>query len=120
MRLSRLLYISYFFCFFFFFSSRRRHTSSLRDWSSDVCSSDLRAPRNCTSPRAARAFAANVSVVKCAMNISLPAAKGLGRGVRTTRQIPHFIPPPKRRGSFFSSRCQQFGEMHHAHFQARS
>src|SRR5438874_6123840 len=25
----------------FFFSSRRRHTISLRDWSSDVCSSDL-------------------------------------------------------------------------------
>src|SRR2546421_9237209 len=39
----------YFFCFyqylsilfFFFFSSRRRHTRSDRDWSSDVCSSDL-------------------------------------------------------------------------------
>src|SRR5215469_18044459 len=29
----------YFLCFFF--SSRRRHTRSLRDWSSDVCSSDL-------------------------------------------------------------------------------
>src|SRR3989440_5005701 len=27
--------------FFFFFSSRRRHTISDRDWSSDVCSSDL-------------------------------------------------------------------------------
>src|SRR5699024_11658327 len=26
---------------YFFFSSRRRHTSSKRDWSSDVCSSDL-------------------------------------------------------------------------------
>src|SRR2546421_4254577 len=26
---------------FFFFSSRRRHTISDRDWSSDVCSSDL-------------------------------------------------------------------------------
>src|SRR5207247_6480009 len=26
---------------FFFFSSRRRHTRSTRDWSSDVCSSDL-------------------------------------------------------------------------------
>src|SRR5947209_10533861 len=25
----------------FFFSSRRRHTRSWRDWSSDVCSSDL-------------------------------------------------------------------------------
>src|SRR6266700_5168814 len=27
---------------FFFFSSRRRHTRFSRDWSSDVCSSDLR------------------------------------------------------------------------------
>src|SRR5437588_3749900 len=31
----------------FFFSSRRRHTRSLCDWSSDVCSSDL---RNATLP----------------------------------------------------------------------
>src|SRR5699024_2458539 len=30
-----------FFYIFFFFSSRRRHTRSKRDWSSDVCSSDL-------------------------------------------------------------------------------
>src|SRR5699024_11421880 len=29
----------YYSCFFF--SSRRRHTRSKRDWSSDVCSSDL-------------------------------------------------------------------------------
>src|SRR6476620_9477477 len=29
------------FSFFFFFSSRRRHTRYWRDWSSDVCSSDL-------------------------------------------------------------------------------
>src|SRR2546429_10009042 len=27
----------------FFFSSRRRHTRCSRDWSSDVCSSDLKA-----------------------------------------------------------------------------
>src|SRR5271165_7482388 len=32
--------------FFFFFSSRRRHTRFSRDWSSDVCSSDL-LPRLC-------------------------------------------------------------------------
>src|SRR3989449_3179061 len=31
-----------FIFFFFFFSSRRRHTRCSRDWSSDVCSSDLR------------------------------------------------------------------------------
>src|SRR5699024_4450671 len=30
----------------FFFSSRRRHTISKRDWSSDVCSSDLTAIKN--------------------------------------------------------------------------
>src|SRR5690606_39832431 len=31
--------------FLFFFSSRRRHTRFSRDWSSDVCSSDLGPPR---------------------------------------------------------------------------
>src|SRR5437868_14881760 len=31
---------------FFFFSSRRRHTRSKRDWSSDVCSSDLKLQAN--------------------------------------------------------------------------
>src|SRR5690554_383208 len=37
MFLTRYLFL---FCFFFF-SSRRRHTRCGRDWSSDVCSSDL-------------------------------------------------------------------------------
>src|SRR6266700_5651149 len=36
--------------FFFFFSSRRRHTRFSRDWSSDVCSSDL-----CRKPFSERA-----------------------------------------------------------------
>src|SRR5437868_15338715 len=35
-----MLFSIVFVCFFFF-SSRRRHTRSKRDWSSDVCSSDL-------------------------------------------------------------------------------
>src|SRR5687768_11590093 len=35
------LFCKFFFDFFFFFSSRRRHTRCSRDWSSDVCSSDL-------------------------------------------------------------------------------
>src|SRR5206468_7833645 len=34
-------FFCFFLFFFFFFSSRRRHTRSDRDWSSDVCSSDL-------------------------------------------------------------------------------
>src|SRR5690349_23705803 len=37
--------------FLFFFSSRRRHTRSLRDWSSDVCSSDLRELADEFSPK---------------------------------------------------------------------
>src|SRR5438067_70865 len=37
-----MLYVCFvLYCSFFFFSSRRRHTRSKRDWSSDVCSSDL-------------------------------------------------------------------------------
>src|SRR5436309_12360702 len=34
-------YVMLVYLFFFFFSSRRRHTRFSRDWSSDVCSSDL-------------------------------------------------------------------------------
>src|SRR5438093_12019179 len=38
----------------FFFSSRRRHTRLVSDWSSDVCSSDLRGRGNkCYARRAA-------------------------------------------------------------------
>src|SRR3712207_3454888 len=38
---------------FFFFSSRRRHTRYWRDWSSDVCSSDLRTTHRFVSHRLA-------------------------------------------------------------------
>src|SRR5207302_5394164 len=49
MKLTKFLYrslvvlfiINVIILFFFFFSSRRRHTIFSRDWSSDVCSSDL-------------------------------------------------------------------------------
>src|SRR5205809_1636863 len=36
-----ITYSLYDFIYIFFFSSRRRHTRCSRDWSSDVCSSDL-------------------------------------------------------------------------------
>src|SRR5699024_11643333 len=35
----------------FFFSSRRRHTRSKRDWSSDVCCSDLAIPSGAGGPQ---------------------------------------------------------------------
>src|SRR2546422_5432460 len=37
----KALALMHFLVSFFFFSSRRRHTRCSRDWSSDVCSSDL-------------------------------------------------------------------------------
>src|SRR5205809_4913413 len=45
-------YLCCYIFIFFFFSSRRRHTRCSRDWSSDVCSSDLAgrgASRRCRS-----------------------------------------------------------------------
>src|SRR5690606_40339451 len=46
----------------FFFSSRRRHTRFSRDWSSDVCSSDL----SCLSPpRTIAPILAHSALVAC-------------------------------------------------------
>src|SRR5436309_5560404 len=55
------------FIVFFFFSSRRRHTRFSRDWSSDVCSSDLasRTPKTASpasSPRRAAKSAVRIAV----------------------------------------------------------
>src|SRR5947209_1251653 len=57
-------------CCFFFFSSRRRHTRYWRDWSSDVCSSDL------TKRRSSRC---NASVSR----IELMVVLSLTRSVRS-------------------------------------
>src|SRR5690606_39279771 len=68
--------------FVFFFSSRRRHTRFSRDWSSDVCSSDLRTPGPESYERAPGGAA-------CGRLGRAPlggcAAAGTGRGPRTDR-----------------------------------
>src|SRR5712675_2953311 len=58
-------------CVFFFFSSRRRHTRCSRDWSSDVCSSDL----------------AGLSVVRSLVG------HGIGRSMHEDPQIPNYGDP---------------------------
>src|SRR5207245_5996690 len=57
----------------FFFSSRRRHTRCYRDWSSDVCSSDLS-----MSPAVDRA--GRVVIAKCASTPRDPS-EGLMEGL---------------------------------------
>src|SRR5690606_40822020 len=49
--------------FFFFFSSRRRHTRFSRDWSSDVCSSDLFFSALAKSEHLARALKKSLSKI---------------------------------------------------------
>src|SRR3989440_2109304 len=77
--------------FFFFFSSRRRHTRSDRDWSSDVCSSDLdpggedglgarRRPADVTAGFEGHDQGATARAVAC-------GAQRLDLGVGTTGQI---------------------------------
>src|SRR5437870_7559270 len=56
-----MFFLFVFFLFFFFFSSRRRHTRWPRDWSSDVCSSDLTASSSSTRRIVALALAAGAT-----------------------------------------------------------
>src|SRR2546428_134276 len=61
----------------FFFSSRRRHTRSDRDWSSDVCSSDLYLTYSCRQLVVASAIdsATRISQVRRHPKSSDPGAK---------------------------------------------
>src|SRR5205814_6097743 len=51
------------------FSSRRRHTRCLSDWSSDVCSSDLKAPARRWAAFAIRPGTADLSMTDCTVTI---------------------------------------------------
>src|SRR5437870_5896857 len=71
-------------CHIFFFSSRRRHTRWPRDWSSDVCSSDL-AELEASVPPEARGIARDAVRM-------MVAHKGDGVLVDTTfSDLPRFL-----------------------------
>src|SRR5690606_41203891 len=80
--------------FAFFFSSRRRHTRFSRDWSSDVCSSDLvsattvhtnaTATGSDTSMRGR--YSPAVQTLASQHGISLEHVQGTGLGGRITRK----------------------------------
>src|SRR5258707_6626720 len=64
----------------FFFSSRRRHTRYWRDWSSDVCSSDLKAAQG------AHAAAREASSIS-----AKAAARAAGHAVATAHMADHSL-----------------------------
>src|SRR5690625_6342634 len=60
-------FFSRFDIYYFFFSSRRRHTSWPRDWSSDVCSSDLFLALGLVPAGAGRAHEDLIATASCAV-----------------------------------------------------
>src|SRR2546422_2138752 len=68
--------LSWFFLFFFF-SSRRRHTRCSRDWSSDVCSSDLvTRPLTLAGPGLVASRSARVSGASWARTVATAPERG--------------------------------------------
>src|SRR5947199_3301184 len=64
----------------FFFSSRRRHTRCLSDWSSDVCSSDLRSeatPKNLAALRESPVLARVAALDLSEQTLNLAGARAL-------------------------------------------
>src|SRR5215510_4210384 len=75
-------------CGYFFFSSRRRHTRWPRDWSSDVCSSDLVG----TSGRSSERVAVLTASARSLPVLTYSIEDGSGSNVTCTR-------PPMRSAS---------------------
>src|SRR5690606_41781918 len=73
----------------FFFSSRRRHTRFSRDWSSDVCSSDLNTP----TPRQPRE--------------AVQTAERPGSSRQAPRRHHHHMPSRQEQGCYY---CQPRSE----------
>src|SRR5437868_14582959 len=65
----------------FFFSSRRRHTRSKRDWSSDVCSSDLPGMTGLELQRALADSGATIPVVMISGHADVRIARSEERRV---------------------------------------
>src|SRR6266576_5875456 len=84
----------------FFFSSRRRQTRSLRDWSSDVCSSDLGTRPQAFTPRTP----SSASAATGGAYWDRPRIGAMGRAPRCS----HFFP------SALSARCET-GIISHRH-----
>src|SRR5699024_11332352 len=80
----------------FFFASRRRHTISKRDWSSDVCSSDL------PQPPVGQAAAAQLRLIRQKQRLAVldltAAAEGGQNGEPLPPAVGEDVAPPAEIG----------------------
>src|SRR3989454_10179781 len=82
------------FIVFFFFSSRRRHTRLQGDWSSDVCSSDLRRPR--LMPGIERSLSAYLGSLPTLKYLFFGGKGGVGKTVMAGATALHLAQHGKR------------------------
>src|SRR5258707_7959523 len=95
--------------FFFFFSSRRRHTRYWRDWSSDVCSSDLPSAEAAMVNPSAEGFTIAASALgKTKMVLQVCAVAVLIAGSRYTSLKPLARSEERRVGKECRSRWSPY------------
>ena len=77
----------------FFFSSRRRHTRLVRDWSSDVCSSDLSSlgRANITCNKNGIPFDTEKPTITSGIRLGTPAATTRGFGLNEFKKVGELI-----------------------------
>src|SRR5699024_11845652 len=85
-----------------FFASRRRHTRSKRDWSSDVCSSDLLGlPRDSAEPATRK-----IAAIRTCEEAFAAHARAAGPGGRDAQFLAVLFEQPYCRISTVVERCQ--------------
>src|SRR5690606_40812756 len=97
----------------FFFSSRRRHTRFSRDWSSDVCSSDLAtlAPTMCTPKISSVLASANIFTNPLVSSLARALPNALNGNCPALYSTPSALRSEERRvGKEDRSRCASAGQ----------
>src|SRR5207245_8702583 len=99
--------------FGFFFSSRRRHTRCYRDWSSDVCSSDLGEAQLAGAERVEAVGSSGVVVVDPveAVGLVAGAARAVGARRAEVRSEERRVGKEGRNGGWQTEGMNRYREM---------
>src|SRR5690606_40971542 len=100
----------------FFFSSRRRHTRFSRDWSSDVCSSDLASLFNLFSPTESKSLPPPSTRTACSISgNSVSSVLAITRGVQNHTCIlsPQIALFPRSEERRVGKECRSGGSPYH-------